>query len=497
MTGSETLQSKLLSWSIKKGDSPNIIEATTDSVITHKQLLHATAAMRKYLGTTPQTILVALPGSIVDAVLWLAALTGGHVFVPISPTATPHEFATALKEHTPDMVITAEEYTEQPTQSRWVTLAECEKVITEGMKETVTFSDQFPIKEGKVFLSSSGSTGKPKGMILTASMIVLTASAIVKSHQLTDTDRGLTPLPFHHVNAPVVSLITTILSGSCLIIAPKFSTSKFWSWVEKYRPTWISIVPTIVAMLLRTEKPAFLDTSPVRFIRTASAPLPIVYLKRFEERFQKPLIETYGISEAASTIVANPVPPGIHKPGSVGLPIGVALKICTPRTETDQMVDVTDGESGEICVKGENVIASYEDNVNEHAFQDGWFRTGDLGYRDTDGYIFITGRIKDIIIRGGENIAPREIEEELLTYPAITEVSVVGQPDPIYGEKVVGFIVLRDAQQMNDPTIIDKIKTYLSERISGPKVPSEIHLLPELPKGRTGKIDKQALKNYT
>lgn len=285
----------------------------------------------------------------------------------------------------------------------------------------------------------------------------------------------------------MVSLVSSVLAGSTLIIAPKYSTGRFWDWVKEYDPTWVSLVPTMLAMLLTTERPDFLDRSSLRFIRTASEPLPQENLKRFEAKFGIPVIETYGLSEAASTVAANPVPPGKHKAGSVGLPLGVKVKVC----DRESGKALSKNEVGEIWIKGPSVMKKYENNLSKGSFTNGWFKTGDLGFLDEDGYIHITGRIKDIIIRGGENISPREIEEVLLGFPGVREVTVVGIPDPIYGESVVAFVVL----QGNKTKGLDKkMKIYASSKLAPQKVPEKINILDDLPRNKTGKVDKNSLR---
>lgn len=487
MNGSNTLQNSLQTWAAKNGDKPCIIETNTSNSISFQELAYAVAAVRQHFGPKPQSIILALPGGIADAVVWLAALTGAHRLIPTSPQTTDFELQQLISKHNPDFLIT-EFPIDFQFQQKHLLLTQLQAIIQKGIQQKTKLSSLNP-HEGSVFLSSSGSTGIPKGMVLSTSKVVMTGDFIRKAHEITEHDRGLTPLPFHHVNAPIVSLTSSILAGSTLIIAPKFSTSNFWKWVEQYDPTWISIVPTIVAMLLSTERPDFLDNASLRFVRTASAPLPVVNLKKFEEKFRIPVIETYGISEAASTIAANPVPPGIHKPGSVGLPLNVKMKICRPHSTL--LEELPQGEAGEICIKGNNVITHYEENAGKDAFMDGWFRTGDMGYFDKDGYLYITGRLKEIIIRGGENIAPREIEEILLEFPHVQEAAVIGKPDPIYGEKVVAFVILNNEQTPTE----EVLKQFASQKLSPEKVPSEIYILDELPRGRTGKISKQMLKN--
>lgn len=483
MEGSRLIQSSLSASAKQQKDVRSITEAQSNAGITYEDLWQAVGTIRAYLGGQPQTVVMALPGGIVNSVLWLACLTGGHRLVPISPELTDYEYAQAIRKHTPDFIIADRANTTQAAKS--ITAAGIRRIVhknAQGSKPALAKP-----REGSVYLSTSGSTGQPKGIILSATQCTAAARNIIASHRLTSRDRCLTPLPFYHVNAPIVGLLATILSGGQLMIAPKYSTGQFWQWVQEFDPTWISLVPTMVAMLLSAERPTFLDTSSLRFIRTASAPLPKAVLDSFEEKFKIPLIETYGLSEAASTITANPVPPGVHKAGSVGLPIGIDLQIYNPKNQQA----AEQGTVGEVLIRGRNVITAYVDSVGQDAFCDGWLRTGDLGYVDADGYVFLTGRSKDIIICGGENVFPREIEEVLVAFPAVREAVVVGAPDPLYGERIVAFIT---AAGNNSPDITDELATFARRQLSRRKVPAVFYMLGELPKNRTGKVDRPALR---
>jgi acyl-CoA synthetase (AMP-forming)/AMP-acid ligase II len=247
-------------------------------------------------------------------------------------------------------------------------------------------------------------------------------------------------------------------------------------------------------MLLTTEKPDFLPGT-LRFLRTGSASLPAADLLAFEAKFAIPVLETYGLSEAASQIVANPLPPAAHKPGSAGIPVGVTLRICMLPGEQGgtELQAVPVGQTGEICVTGPAVIESYQDNAGSDAFQHGWFRTGDLGYLDEDGYVFITGRIREVIIRGGENIAPREIEEVLLQYPAVREAAAVGRPDALYGEQVVAYVAMREAWSVE---LKSNLQHFAAQHLSAYKVPVDLIPMDELPHNLTGKIERHRLRAH-
>src|SRR5437588_258274 len=342
-----------------------------------------------------------------------------------------------------------------------------------------------------LILMTSGTNGRPNGVIMDASPIPLTTDHNPHNHPLSPADRGLTALPFFHVNGPVVGLCASIMAGSTIVIARKFSRSHFWSWIEEYQVTWASTVPSIVTILLGTDKPAFLPGA-LRFMRTGTAALPVTDLRAFEAKFGIPLIETYGLSEAASQVTANPVPPGRHKPGSAGLPVGVALRICRPRAGGDEdLHDVPRGETGEICISGPSVISAYYGNADKESFQNGWFRTGDLGYQDEEGCLFLTGRLRDVIIRGGENIAPREVEEVLETYPAVREAVVIGRLDAVYGEQVVAQIVVDGP---SSPELAQKLREYAARMLSAHKVPVDFIAVDSLPKNALGKVEPRLLQ---
>lgn len=480
----------LVRWAAIQPLAPCIIEAETGRELSYAQTLAAVQALRGLLGEKPRHLALALPGGILNATLWLSALTGGHHLLPVAPHATDDEKAALARRYQPDVLLVEREQDAHGfglPHARILTQQTCEAAIAQAAFEPVDEA-----REGYAYLTTSGSTGEPKSVVLAERQIAWTANQVRISHELTPRDRGLTVLPFFHVNAPVVSLCSSLLAGSAVVIAPRFSRTKFWSWVERHQITWASIVPTIVALLLDTEKPTFLPGS-LRFVRTGSAALPPTNLTAFEQRFGIPVIETYGLSEAASQVVANPLPPRLHKPGSAGLPTGVSLRICEPRTPDKAPVlqDVPQGEIGEICIAGPAVIHGYHQHAGQEAFQAGWFRTGDLGYLDEDGYLFIKGRQREVINRGGENIAPREIEEVLQSYPLVCEAAVVGRPDPIYGEQPVAYLTVRPGWKSE---FTEQLRHVLRQRLSPPKVPVDLLFLDELPRNANGKIDRRLLR---
>src|SRR6266446_625840 len=465
------LHNQLMHWATIAPEQISIVEAETGRSMTYSHCLSAVQKMRHFLGAQPRNLMLTLSGGIADAVLWLSALTGGDMLVPLAPGAADEERARAVSMYKPDVLFVEQVEEAQgfpgTPDARVVSRQACELLIEQARTERIS---PLPSVKGHVCLMTSGTTGDPKGVILDEYQIAWTADHVRTSHRLSPADRGLTALPFSHVNGPVIGLCASIMAGSTVVIARKFSRSHFWSWIEEYQITWASIVPSIVTILLGTSLPApqaglpaFLPGA-LRFMRTGAAALPAADLRAFEAKFGIPLIETYGLSEAASQVTANPVPPGRHKPGSAGLPVGVSLRICRPRVDGDEELhDVPRGETGEICISGPSVISAYYGNADKESFQNGWFRTGDLGYQDEEGYLFITGRLRDVIIRGGENIAPREVEEVLETHPAVREAAVIGRPDAVYGEQVVAYIVVNGSWS---PELEQKLHEYAAQKLS-------------------------------
>ena len=489
------LHQALERWAAARPEKTFLREVEDGRRLSFAGCLAAVNGLRQELGAEPLTIVLALPGGVAASVVWLAALCGGHRLIPCSPEITIDEAEALAARYQPDLLVAeTPEVTHRLDRvaPRSLTRADLEAGVDRWIREPRPAPGDW--RDGELCLTTSGTTGTPKGISLRAGQLAWTAEQIRQSHRLSERDRGLAVLPFFHINAPVVSLCSSLLAGAELVIAPRFSRSRFWAWIEHEEITWASIVPTIVAVLLQTERPAWLPGT-LRFVRTASAPLPAVQLRAFERRFGIPVIETYGLSEAASTVSANPVPPGRHKPGSVGKPLGVALRVCLPRAGAEEhieLIDVPAGVEGEICISGPNVIAGYDGGASAAAFQGGWFRTGDLGYLDEDGYLFISGRLKDVINRGGEKIAPREVEELLLTHPAVLDAAVVGRADPIYGELPVAYVMLAPHAY---GTTTAPLADFCAQRLSPYKVPAEIVAVDSLPRTRTGKIQRHVLRS--
>src|SRR5690349_18711503 len=339
-----------------------------------------------------------------------------------------------------------------------------------------------------IIIYTSGTTGKPKGCLLTHGNVIANARQISSWLGFTENDRLLTIMPLFHMNAVSVTTMSALYAGGSTVVSPKFSASRFWQIISDYQITSFGSVATMLSMLLSTYPdgaPAGLKTDQLRFAMCGSAPVPAEVLRRFEETFNCLVIEGYGLSESTCRSTFNP-PDRRRRPGSCGLPIGNEMRV-----DDDDDRDVPDGELGEIALRGENILKGYYKNPDATAtsFRNGWFHTGDIGYRDADGFYFIVDRKSDMVIRGGENIYPREIDEVLYQHPGVASAAAVGVPDDLYGEEVAAVIVLKDGSQATAQDVIDFCKARLADF----KCPKTVHFLPDIPKGPTGKLLKREL----
>src|SRR5678816_1994475 len=339
-----------------------------------------------------------------------------------------------------------------------------------------------------IIIYTSGTTGKPKGCLLTHCNVIANARQISGWLGFSETDRLLTIMPLFHMNAVSVTTMSALYAGGSTVVSQKFSASRFWQIISDYQITSFGSVATMLSMLLSTYPdgvPEGLKTDQLRFAMCGSAPVPAEVLRRFEETFNCLVVEGYGLSESTCRSTFNP-PDERRRPGSCGVPIGNEMRVVD---ENDK--DVEDGTLGEIVLRGENILKGYYKNptASAEAFRNGWFHTGDIGYRDADGFYYIVDRKSDMIIRGGENIYPREIDEVLYQHPAVSAAAVVGVPDNLYGEEVAGFVVLRDGSEASEEELIEFCKARLADY----KCPKTIRFVKDIPKGPTGKLLKREL----
>jgi len=337
-------------------------------------------------------------------------------------------------------------------------------------------------------LHTSGTTSRPKIVPLSQANICSSARNISASLGLSSRDRCLNIMPLFHVHGLMAALLASITAGGSVVCAAGFVATEFFQWIRECRPTWYTAVPTMhQSVLMRApENRDIIAESPLRFIRSCSSSLSSKTMMDLEEVFRVPVIQAYGMTEASHQIASNPLPPAARKPGSVGLPTGTSIAIMA-----EPGVMAPEGQPGEIVIKGENVIKSYEDNPesNRNAFAGGWFRTGDQGYLDKDGYLFISSRIKEIINRGGEKISPGEIDEALLEHPAVSQALTFAMPDPQLGEEIAAAVVLAANTSASEKELQD----FVAARLADFKVPRRVLFANEIPKGPTGKPQRIGL----
>ncbi|KAN0061515.1 hypothetical protein ACQY0O_006362 [Thecaphora frezii] len=342
-------------------------------------------------------------------------------------------------------------------------------------------------------LHTSGTTGRPKGVPLSHSNLFTTMGNIIKTYNLMPQDRTYLVMPLFHVHGLLCGLLATLLSGGSAVIPPKFSASVFWKELGEARCNWYTAVPTIHQMLLNTPVPNPLPK--LRFIRSCSSALSPATFHAIEETFKAPVLEAYAMTEASHQMTSNPLPPAKRKPGTVGFGHGVEVKILDAKGN-----EVAQGVEGEVAIRGANVTRGYLNNekANKESFvrfsegtgpkeNDGFFRTGDQGRKDKDGYVELTGRIKELINRSGEKISPLEVDGALLAVAGVREAVSFAMPDKMYGEKVGAAVILKDGSKLDEKAI----QKALEGKISKFKIPERIWIVEGIPKTATGKIQRK------
>ncbi len=337
-------------------------------------------------------------------------------------------------------------------------------------------------------LHTSGTTSRPKIVPLAQRNVCASARNVRQTLAFTAADRGLNIMPLFHIHGLIAGILAPLSAGGEVCCTTGFNALKFFSWVAEAHPTWYTAVPTMhQAILSRAANNGdVIKANPLRFIRSSSSSLPPQVIKGLEEVFGAPVIESYGMTEAAHQMASNPLPPEVRKPGTVGVHAGP--EVCVIDLDGNPLPS---GIAGEIAIRGENVMSGYENNskANAEAFTNGWFRTGDQGVMDADGYLTITGRLKEIINRGGEKISPREVDEVLMDHPAVQQCVTFAVPHDKLGEDVAAAVVLRDGVQASEKDL----REFAAKRIADFKVPRKILIVAEIPKGATGKLQRIGL----
>ena len=426
-----------------------------------------------------------LPNSVEYVIAYFACWHLGALAGPINSLLKPQEIAYLISNSEAKVLLVASEFVPriESNETAIVVFDNVEEVADQHPGET-----QIDKNDDAIIIYTSGTTGKPKGCLLTHGNVIANARQISSWLGFTERDRLLTIMPLFHMNAVSVTTMSALYAGGSTVVSPKFSASRFWQIISDYQITSFGSVATMLSMLLSTYPygvPPGLNTQQLRFAMCGSAPVPAEVMKRFEETFNCLVVEGYGLSESTCRSTFNP-PDQRRRPGSCGVPIGNEMRVVD---EEDR--DVPDGSLGEIVLRGENILKGYYKNpdATATAFRNGWFHTGDIGYRDADGFYYIVDRKSDMIIRGGENIYPREIDEVLYQHPSVAAAAAVGVPDDLYGEEVAAVIVVKEGGKTSAQDVIDFCKTRLADY----KCPKTVHFVEDIPKGPTGKLLKREL----
>lgn len=423
-------------------------------------------------------VAILLPNRVELIVALFAAWRLGATVTPINPVLGDREAAYQVSDA--GALVLVCDASDRDLGVPVVTLA----ALTEGPEH-----DSEPVHADLALLIyTSGTTGTPKGVMLTHANLEAMTSSFIEWFELTENDHSLLVLPLFHANGIVLGTLTPLRAGGQVSIVGRFSRDRFFAEVARHRPTYFSAVPAMYAMLSGLPEDAPFDTSSLRFAVCGAAPMPAEAIERFERRFRMTIVEGYGLSETTTASTINPLR-GVRKPGTVGLPLpGQQVRVVDERGAS-----VPTGERGEVVIAGPVVMAGYLGKPEETAktIVDGWLHTGDIGRFDDDGYLQIVDRIKDMIIRGGENIYPKEIENALYTHDAVREAAVIGRADDVLGEVPVAYVSLQEGAQVDAADL----HAVCADVLAGYKRPAEIILVEELPKNPVGKIDKPTLRN--
>jgi len=435
-------------------------------------------------------VAIALPNGLPLVVCFLAAAAAGTA-APLNPAYRLEEFAFYLNDTDARLLVVPPDGGEEARRAAGgripvvtAALGTAGEIEIGGRAGARTPTAPAP-DDVALILHTSGSTGRPKRVPLRHRNLVASAHNVAASYALGPDDVTLCVMPLFHVHGLVASVLSTLLSAGAVVIPSRFNPLTFWRTVRDHRATWYSAVPTIHHLLLAragAERPPGAES--VRFIRSCSAPLPVEAGQRMEQVFGAPVLEAYGMTEASHQMASNPLPPGVRKFGTVGPGTGVRIGIMGASGQ-----HCPAGEPGEVVIQGPAVIQGYEGNpeANASSFVDGWFRTGDHGVLDTDGYLRLIGRIKELINRGGEKVAPPEVDEVLLAHPAVAEAVCFGIPHPIWGEEVAAAVVLRS--RASEADLVAHCRAHMAEF----KCPKRIHIVEAIPRTATGKVQRRAV----
>jgi len=495
----ETVAALVAAQAASRPEAAYFIAPETGQSLTFGQLAESCSAVRAMLardGLEPGAhVSIVMPNGLATLRILLGAMSGGYCVNPVNLLSQPEQMRYVL-DHSDCRIVFASPSWAAKVRDLVRDLRRTVRVIEVDPDAAELPGEERPRGEGRepispdslaLLMYTSGTTGTPKGVMLTHANLAANARIISAEHRLGPSDRVTAILPLYHINAFAVTMLAPLAHGGSLVMPPRFSAGKFWDMAIGFECTWLNMVPTIVSFLLEGAAPPRAALGRVRFARSASAPLPPEHLLAFQEKFGVGIIETMGFTETVAPAFSNPFEAGRRKVGSVGRPSG-----CEARIVDEKGADLPDGTTGEIVIRGPQVMPGYYKNEAATAsafFPGGWLRTGDLGRRDEDGFFFVTGRIKELIIKGGENIAPREIDEVLLRHPAVLDAAAVGIPDRHYGQEIMACVIRREGHACS----IEELASFCLEHLGRYKTPKLIRFVDELPRGPSGKVQRLKL----
>ena len=476
-------------------DRPFLINPENGQINTYadtRKKIRCVAALLASKGIKPgESVSYACANSPYSALVMLAIMYGGYRATAINLVAGNETICYVL-EHSQTRLVFVDAQTKPMLENLFEGLQSPPELVM--MDENIfeysadDFEGVYPASDSDgLLMYTSGTTGRPKGVLLTHQSLLSGGYNAEFAHKLSQQDRALCILPLYHINGLCVTIMGPLVSGGSVVLPPKFSVSTFWKIIADNQCSWFSVVPTQISYLLHNAEHSRQDHAnckALRFGRSASAPLSPDIHEAFEKEFMIPVIETMGLTETAAQILSNPLPPATRKIGSPGIAYGNEIMIAD-----DTQIEMKREAEGEVLVRGPNVMRGYlknEEATAQAITSAGWLRTGDLGRMDADGYVYITGRLKELIIKGGENIAPREIDDALYSHPDVIEAAAFACDCKNYGQRVEAGVVLSEGSTMT----VNSLVKLCREKVGNFKAPDTVHILDELPKGPSGKIQR-------
>jgi acyl-CoA synthetase (AMP-forming)/AMP-acid ligase II len=520
----DTLYACLATQAARYADKPFLFFPEQQTQLTYAHLwqqVQQVAHALTHAGVQPgDAVALWLPNIPVFPVVYWGCMVAGAVANPVNTLLAPPEVAYIINHSSAKVLVTTAEFADAlagirdqlpQLQTVWLAedgpnheaetapshMADIAPAIPNSLPLAAVLAQQ-PAHRAKpadltadslaMMIYTSGTTGKPKGVLLTHGNLLANATSINRWFGLADTFVWMNVLPLFHVNGEVVTLMTPLVAGGSVVLNRKFSSSRFWPTIAQYGVNGVSVVPTLLSMLHGSADASLNVPSSLAFVVCGAAPLPVEVHRQFEARFGVPVFEGYGLSETTCYATFNPRDLQRRKIGSIGLPVDCDVQIMDEHHQPCPP-DV----AGEIVIQGPNVMHGYfnNPNANAKAFHNGYFYSGDWGRKDADGFVYIMDRVKDMIIRGGENIYPREIDEVLYQHPAIADAATIGIPDATYGEEVKSFVVLKPGMALTEAEVL----AYCRTQLAAFKCPKWVSFIDDIPKGPTGKLLRRALRD--